>query len=231
MGAEESRQAEEELKKERENRQKDQAKIKRLEKQLAQAKAEQQEDPGTRTGRAAIAQCDRSLWKVIGNVFTFTGEDSATLLSFRYAAVVARLTLTIRNTQDSVLDIGIISSSLVKKAFADNFLQLKGGAGWNLSAMFLYAQQNFKDTNRGSACEEGREGQRIVLEADGREGKRTLKLSQDGKTAPVFFTNIPVPFRFAMCLWTQKLAMEIESVEVLEEAQMVGGTIAVAMDE
>ncbi|KAK2956486.1 hypothetical protein BLNAU_8540 [Blattamonas nauphoetae] len=75
------------------------------------------------------------------------------------------------------------------------------------------------------------DGQLVVLEADGREGKRTLKLSQDGETQPVFFTNIPVPFRFAVNIYWENDAVEIESVSVVSSPQMVGGRIAVAMDE
>ncbi|KAK2952739.1 hypothetical protein BLNAU_12388 [Blattamonas nauphoetae] len=76
-----------------------------------------------------------------------------------------------------------------------------------------------------TAYEEGRVGQRVVLEADGRDGKRTLKLSQDGETQPVFFTNIPVPFRFAVCIYRENGAVELESVEVVSEPQMIGGRI------
>ncbi|KAK2949739.1 hypothetical protein BLNAU_15313 [Blattamonas nauphoetae] len=119
----------------------------------------------------------------------------------------------------------------VNKILKTNFTYEMGGTGWELSPAGRYARQNSKQTNKGSACLGGRKGQRVVLEADGREGKRTLKLSQDGKTAPVFFTNIPVPFRFAVSLFRVDDGVEIESVEVVSDPQMVGGTIAVAMDE
>ncbi|KAK2952703.1 hypothetical protein BLNAU_12352 [Blattamonas nauphoetae] len=91
--------------------------------------------------------------------------------------------------------------------------------------------QNWKALNKGSACLGGREGQQVVLEADGREGKRTLKLSQDGETQPVFFTNIPVPFRFAVSLFRVDDAVEIESLEVVSEPKMVGGTTPYEMEE
>ncbi|KAK2952669.1 putative protein kinase [Blattamonas nauphoetae] len=113
----------------------------------------------------------------------------------------------------------------------DHLVQQKGGAGWNVYPTYRFARQNGQNSSFGSACLEGREGQRVVLEADGREGKRTLKLSQDGETQPVFFTNIPVPFRFAVYIHQMNDAVEIESIEVVGEPQMVGGTKAVPMDE
>ncbi|KAK2959824.1 hypothetical protein BLNAU_5313 [Blattamonas nauphoetae] len=85
--------------------------------------------------------------------------------------------------------------------------------------------------NEGSACLGGNKGQRVVLEADGREGKRTLKLSQDGFVQDVNFTNIPVLFRFSVYVFEKRGSVEIESVEVVDEPQMVGGRIAIAMDE
>ncbi|KAK2942861.1 hypothetical protein BLNAU_22222 [Blattamonas nauphoetae] len=130
----------------------------------------------------------------------------------------------------------LLSSSLGNEALTDYFPKLKGGAGWDLYPFNRYAIQNMKVTNQGSACLRGREGQRVVLEADGREGKRKLKLSQDGETQPTFFTNIPVPFRFAVQTYKTRYqyyieSVEIESIEVVSSPQMVGGTIAVPMDE
>ncbi|KAK2944523.1 putative Calcium/calmodulin-dependent protein kinase type II alpha chain [Blattamonas nauphoetae] len=117
------------------------------------------------------------------------------------------------------------------EALTRHFANRRDGAGWNLNPENRYALQNGRPTHKGSACLGGRVGQRVVLEADGREGKRTLKLSQDGETQPVFFTNIPVPFRFAVYIFAGNDGIEIESVEVVSEPQMVGGTIPVKMDE
>ncbi|KAK2952667.1 hypothetical protein BLNAU_12316 [Blattamonas nauphoetae] len=99
---------------------------------------------------------------------------------------------------------------------------------WKKTCLACNSERQGSKTGRFSG---GREGQRVVLEADGREGKRTLKLSQDGETQPVIFTNIPVPFRFAVYIVQKNDAFEIESAEVVSSPQMVGGTIAVVMDE
>ncbi|KAK2954237.1 putative CBL-interacting protein kinase 3 [Blattamonas nauphoetae] len=126
-----------------------------------------------------------------------TDHSGHSFVSFEFGTIVARLSFIIKTKLKATLGVGIISSSLSNEALMDYFPNLKGGAGWELHPNGLWVRQHYKNANRGSACLTGREGQRVVLEADGREGKRTLKLSQDGETQPFFFTNIPVPFRFA----------------------------------
>ncbi|KAK2943085.1 putative Calcium/calmodulin-dependent protein kinase type II delta chain [Blattamonas nauphoetae] len=194
----------------------------------------EQQTPGTgsqsQIGAAAIELFHKDEWIVSGDVFTKATLHQASLVSFEFGAVVARLSLTIRNGLHVSITVGIISPSQTNEALTRYFPCLKGGAGWNLYNGHRVATQNQKMTNNGSACLGGRVGQRVVLEADGRDG-RTLKLSQDGETQPVFFTNIPVPFRFAVFTCHYFDAVEIESVNVVSEPQMVGGTIAVPMDE
>ncbi|KAK2946122.1 putative CAMK family protein kinase [Blattamonas nauphoetae] len=182
-------------------------------------------------GAAAIELFDRKNWTVFGDVFKKIQGSHTSLVSFEFGAVVARLSLTIGKGPTSAFVIEIISSNLSYNAFDGFFPVLKGGAGWNLDPDERYAIQNDQDTNKGSACLGGRNGQRVVLEADGREGKRTLKLSQDGETAPVFFTNIPVPFCFAVFILQLYDSVLIESVDVVSVPQMAGGTIPVQMDE
>ncbi|KAK2956502.1 putative Protein kinase domain containing protein [Blattamonas nauphoetae] len=250
--------AERDLEMEKNARKLDQETIVRLERELAELRSKQTQPPlqpaphssGVRSngplassaarhgtvgrsqiGAAAIELFDQTMWKVSGNVFAKLQNSTASLVSLEFGAEVARLSLTIRKGPNNYFAVGIISSSLSNEALTDRFYWLKGGAGWNLHPYGRYAIQNEKDTNKGSACKEGRKGQRVVLEADGREGKRTLKLSQDGETQPVFFTNIPVPFRFAVYIYEKNDSVEIESVEVVSSPQMKGGTIAVAMDE
>ncbi|KAK2952659.1 hypothetical protein BLNAU_12308 [Blattamonas nauphoetae] len=199
--------------------------------EITQRWVELEQERQSKFGASAIELFDRSKWTVAGNVVTTQLSTWSSLASFEFGAVVARLSLTIRKGSNSNFVVGIISSYLSKFLSTNSFPLLKGGAGWNLNPTCLYAMQNKKDTNRGSACLEGIEGQKVVLEADGREGKRTLKLSQDGETQPVFFTNIPVPFRFAVFIWKQDDSVEIESIKVVSEPQMVGGTNPVEMDE
>ncbi|KAK2962066.1 putative Calcium/calmodulin-dependent protein kinase type II alpha chain [Blattamonas nauphoetae] len=236
----------------------DQEKIIHLERELAESRSNQTQPPlqpaphssGVRSngplassaarqgtviqsqiGAAAIELYNPTKWTVSGYVYSKPKEGSDSLLSFEFGAVVARLSLTIRLKQNGSLAVGIISSRLSNEAIAKFFPDLKGGAGWDVGAILRFAMQNSKLTNGRSVCLRGVEGQRVVLEADGREGKRTLKLSQDGETRPVYFSNIPVPFRFAVCIYVEHEAVEIESVEVVSEPQMVGGKIAVPMDE
>ncbi|KAK2963920.1 putative Protein kinase domain containing protein [Blattamonas nauphoetae] len=197
---------------------------------LASSPARQGTVGGSQIGAAAIEMFDRKEWTVSGNVFSKSQDSESSLLSYEVGTVIARLSFTIKCQSMSSFTIGIISSKVSSKALTTYFPELKGGAGWEFYPDVRSIIQNGKDTNQGSACERGREGQRVVLEADGREGIRTLKLSQDGETQPAFITNIPVPFRFAVFIYEKNDAVEIESIEVVSSPQMVGGTIPVRMD-
>ncbi|KAK2958426.1 hypothetical protein BLNAU_6696 [Blattamonas nauphoetae] len=146
------------------------------------------------------------------------------LLSFEIGAVVARFTFVIGKMRSDFY-CGIVARIHQATAPTDWFIQMKGGAGWCPSSDARSVVQNNKTSHSGEACMEGAVGQKIVLEADGREGKRTLKLSQDGLTQPTFFTNIPVPFRFAVGMNEQNDSVTIESLAIVDEPQMVGGAI------
>ncbi|KAK2947026.1 hypothetical protein BLNAU_18028 [Blattamonas nauphoetae] len=193
-----------------------------------------QSGPQIITGAAAIERYAKKKWEVSENVFTKAALEAASLLTYEIGTVVARLSVTIRADPHSIYKVGVLSPKLSTDAEKHRliFTRGKGGAGCDLCPDCIHAMQNLKVTHKGTACKAGVEGQRVVIEADGREGKRTLKLSQDGETQPVYFTNIPVPFRFGVCIsWDHLDAVEIESLEILEEPQMVGGTIPVEMDE
>ncbi|KAK2951240.1 hypothetical protein BLNAU_13856 [Blattamonas nauphoetae] len=168
---------------------------------LASSAARQETVGRTQIGATAIELFDQTNWKVSGNVFTKSRKSYASLVTFEFGAVVARLSLTIRKGPSHWFTVGLISSKLSKMVLTEYLPTLTGGAGWELHPTCLYAMQNGFDTSYGYACLGGREGQRVVMEADGREGKRTLKLSQDGETQPVYFTNIPIPFRFAVYIY------------------------------
>ncbi|KAK2962638.1 hypothetical protein BLNAU_2471 [Blattamonas nauphoetae] len=190
---------------------------------LASSSARQGNVVASRIGADAIEHSRFTKWYVSGNVFTKIGFTDYSILSYQCGAVMARLSFTIRKGPTDTFVVGIIASHLSSEALSSYFALCRGGAGWNLRPESRFTVQNYKDTYRGSACLGGRPGQRVVLEADGREGKRTLKLSQDGETQPAFFTNIPIPFRFAVYICGINDAVEIESFEVMREPQMGGG--------
>ncbi|KAK2954492.1 hypothetical protein BLNAU_10512 [Blattamonas nauphoetae] len=134
------------------------------------------------------------------------------------------------NKPMKVVDVSIISSTLAANAQTAPLPSLTGGAGgWDLYPRGRWTWLNRNNTNQKQACAAGAAGQRVVIEADGREGRRTVRMSQDGQTQPTFFTNIPVPFRFAVYIQCPNDSVTIESVEVVKDAQMVGGTIPVQM--
>ncbi|KAK2959671.1 hypothetical protein BLNAU_5448 [Blattamonas nauphoetae] len=166
------------------------------------------------------------------SVITRTGGLRPTLLSFSFGKVVARFTFTFRRITDWNR-IGIVTSSLTEKAKqrTNSFTNLFGGAGWDVFERNRCARQNNNKSSHGSVCVAGKDGQRVVLEADGRDGKRTLRLSQDGQTQPTFFSNIPVPFRFAILLTGNQDSVSIESVVEFTGPTLVGGTSEIRMDE
>ncbi|KAK2953399.1 hypothetical protein BLNAU_11685 [Blattamonas nauphoetae] len=203
------------------------------EQRIDRQRAERTEVPvvGSRNGADAIEWFPADGYSLSGSVFTRTRGDNSTLLSVSFGKVVARFTFTIRRIT-RWNRIGIVASSQtekVKEGF--NFAKIIGGAGWDVFERARDARQNYMMSSEGSACTAGKEGQRVVLEADGRDGKRTLRLSQDGQTQPTFFSNIPVPFRFAIYFSCRDDSVSIESVDELTEPTLLGGTTEIRMDE
>ncbi|KAK2941638.1 hypothetical protein BLNAU_23445 [Blattamonas nauphoetae] len=216
---EEGRQREEEKKREEERKRKE----------------EEEEEERRRMGKegaAAIEVFQQDKFTLAGNVFTKIGGYSHFhLLSHSFGAVVVRITFIIRAIGDSFC-FGLISTDLTEQAKTAQivFWNMKGGAVWACYSEHRLVCQNNKRIHKGSACKAGVVGQRVVMEADGREGKRTLKMSQDGETQPTFFSIIPVPFRFAFCPYKEGTAVEIVSTNVLREPSLVGGSVEVVMD-
>ncbi|KAK2953822.1 hypothetical protein BLNAU_11225 [Blattamonas nauphoetae] len=213
---EEGRQREEEKKREEERKRKE----------------EEERRRNVKEGAAAIEVFQQDKFTLAGNVFTKTcGRSYHSLLSHSFGVGVVRITFIIRAINGSFC-FGLISTDLTEQTTTGQkwFMSLIGGAGWNCHSNCRYSEQNGKESHDGSACKAGAVGQRVVMEADGREGKRTLKLSQDGETQPVFFSNIPVPFRFGLFMYESGASVEIVSTEVLQEPSLVGGSLEVVMD-
>ncbi|KAK2958932.1 hypothetical protein BLNAU_6181 [Blattamonas nauphoetae] len=187
----------------------------------------------SKEGAAVIEWFPADGFSLNGSVFTRSGRgsDHHTLLSAEFGSVVVRFTVTFQKITEYSL-IGVIASALTERArnlaICATFM---GGAGWIMSTGVPICSETCEVVRNGSACAGGREGQRVVLEADGRDGKRTLRLSQDGQTQPTFFSNIPVPFRFAILLCGIGGSVSIESVEVVAEPQLSGGGTEIPMDE
>ncbi|KAK2953808.1 hypothetical protein BLNAU_11211 [Blattamonas nauphoetae] len=214
-------------------REKEKAEFSRKMREMEEMKREEEERRrNAKEGAAAIEVFQQDKFTLAGNVFTNTESSSYHhLLSHSFGADVVRITVIIRTINGS-LYYGLISTDLTEQAKTAQswFMNMKGGAGWNCHSNYRYSEQNGNSSHKGSACKTGAAGQRVVMEADGREGKRTLKLSQDGETQPVFFSNIPVPFRFVVHPYVKGNSVEIVSTEVLGEASMVGGSLEVVMD-
>ncbi|KAK2945415.1 hypothetical protein BLNAU_19684 [Blattamonas nauphoetae] len=214
-----------------EGRQRDEEK-----KREAERKRIEEEDEERRKmrkeGAAAIEVFQPLKFTLSGNVFTKSVTDCSSIFTITFGPIVVRFTFVIRQCDPRHLAVGLIAPEMVEQATPGRgyFANLKRAANWDLNPSYKRARQNNKDSPHGSICKDAEVGQRVVLEADGREGKRTLKLSQDGETQPTFFSNIPVPFRFGIFLYTTGASVEIVSTEVLREASMVGGSLDVMMD-
>ncbi|KAK2959620.1 putative Protein kinase domain containing protein [Blattamonas nauphoetae] len=206
---------------------------KKSEQQVVRQRAERKEEAveRCRKGAGAIEWYPSNYWSCFDSVITCTEDINASLLSFSFGKVVVRFTFTIRRIT-GWNRIGIVASShtdAVKGGW--DFSCLKEGAGWDVSQRSKTACHNRKEYSSRYACEAGKEGQRVVLEADGRDGKRTLRLSQNGQTQPTFFSHIPVPFRFAIYLSGKDNSVSIESVDELTEPTLTGGSIEIRMDQ
>ncbi|KAK2959796.1 hypothetical protein BLNAU_5285 [Blattamonas nauphoetae] len=93
-------------------------------------------------GAAVIEHFKRDEWTVSGNVFTKAQKSYASLVSFDFGEVVARLSLTIGSRPSDNFAVGIISSSLINESLTTYFPLLKGGAAWDLFPSFRGAMQN-----------------------------------------------------------------------------------------
>ncbi|KAK2963862.1 hypothetical protein BLNAU_939 [Blattamonas nauphoetae] len=183
----------------------------------------------SKIGAAAIEWFSDGCYSPSGSVFTRTGGSNPTLLSSEFGQVVVRFTFIFKQIT-SCTRIGLVGNAQLDKVKSGTyFTDFSDGGGWDMLTGCQYQKHKGKNSNSGSACVGGKAGQRVVLEADGRDGKRTLRLSQDGQTQPSFFSHIPVPFRFALYLGVSNDAISIESVEVVKEPTLIGGTMEVNM--
>ncbi|KAK2956769.1 hypothetical protein BLNAU_8222 [Blattamonas nauphoetae] len=184
----------------------------------------------TKVGAAPIDIFTPFHYSLSDNTFTAMVGGGGCLVSFEFSAVVARLSLIVGCVPKYNYSFGIVSKTIAADAPKTRFHYLKEGVGgWDLFPSNRAMWLNGNLINQKKACEAGAAGQRVVIEADGREGRRTVRMSQDGQTQPAFFINIHVPFRFAVYVGHQNDSVTIESVEVVEEPQMEGGTIPVQM--
>ncbi|KAK2949706.1 hypothetical protein BLNAU_15377 [Blattamonas nauphoetae] len=217
-----SRQREEERRKEEERRREEERrKEEEMKRQLL-------------VGAAAIEWFPPNFYSLNGSVFTRERTRLCywpTLLSAEYGKVVVRFSFTFRKIYSNT-SIGLVASALTATVKGgSDFTDFVGGAGWDMSSDCRFARHHNKYFRYRSACAASDDDQRVVLEADGRDGKRTLRLSQNGKTQPTFFSNIPVPFRFAIVLAMTGDAVSIESVEVVAKPKLSGIWTMIRMDE
>ncbi|KAK2961616.1 hypothetical protein BLNAU_3414 [Blattamonas nauphoetae] len=64
----------------------------------------------------------------------------------------------------------------------------------------------------------------IVLESDCRDGRRTLKLWDDGAVHSTFFSNLSLPCRFAITLLHSSVSVKINSLRFTAKPTLKGGT-------
>ncbi|KAK2948805.1 hypothetical protein BLNAU_16255 [Blattamonas nauphoetae] len=219
----------------RQQEEKEKEKKRRREQQRKRKKEEEEQkekEKARKEGAAAIEVFQQDKFTVYGNVFTKSVNDWSSFFSLSFGPVVVRIAVVIRNCVNSTFAVGLIATDMIEQATQTqgSFSNLKRAAGWVIHPSLRWVRQNGKDSHHQSTCKSLTVGQRLVMEVDGRKGIRTLKLSQDGETHSAFFSNIPVPFRFAIQMYESGASVEIVSTEVLREASIVGGKSKVVMD-
>ncbi|KAK2951641.1 hypothetical protein BLNAU_13380 [Blattamonas nauphoetae] len=167
----------------------------------------------SKTGADAIEIFDEDFFIKTGNTFRFrqrpenekTNFIPKTLFSPLISSDVAQLSFTISSPYFGSR-YGAISTHLVDTGTqADLRNEKHGRACWGL---------NYKppDDIRTNGAPTSRYISEFVLEADCRVGKRTLKLSEDGRVYSTFYVNLSLPFRFAINLRHPSVSVTIHSL-------------------
>ncbi|KAK2942693.1 hypothetical protein BLNAU_22390 [Blattamonas nauphoetae] len=180
----------------------------------------------SREGEAAIEIIDDDKHK--GSLPLSVTVSSRTIFSFVFSGCVVQFVFRITSIEDSV-EVGVVSDTFVRGSRSGYLSNQKGACGFDLCDHTLYVGQNSKQS--GSLSMGGSVGDVIVLEADGRRWKRSLKLSINGAVEDLFFVNIPLRFRFAVHSWDGSDIVEMIGTRVLPEPLLVGGSRAIRMDE
>ncbi|KAK2942938.1 hypothetical protein BLNAU_22149 [Blattamonas nauphoetae] len=180
----------------------------------------------SKTGADAIELFDEDFIIKTGNTFTLrqrpenkqTNFIPKTLFSPLISSDVAQLSFTITHSYREYF-IGAVSAHLVYTGTQiDIFIEEHGTATWGQD----YTPPAPAQAN--AAPPPQRQTIQVVLEADCRDGKRTIKLLDDGAVISAFFTNLPLPFRFAITLRHPSVSVTTHSLTFTTKPTLKGGT-------
>ncbi|KAK2944633.1 hypothetical protein BLNAU_20432 [Blattamonas nauphoetae] len=179
----------------------------------------------SKKGADAIEIFDEDFFIKTGNTFTLrqrpenekTNFIPKTLFSPLISSDVAQLSLTFTHSSGGYR-YGAISPHLVDTGtHEDLFRETRGRATWG----FRYTPPA---PAHGNGAPAQQQTEQIELEADCHVGRRTLRLLEDGDVHSDLFTNLPLPFRFAITLHHSSVSVTINSLTFTAKPKLKGGT-------
>ncbi|KAK2951764.1 hypothetical protein BLNAU_13257 [Blattamonas nauphoetae] len=179
----------------------------------------------SKTGADAIEIFDEDFFIKTGNTFTLrqrpenevTNFIPKTLFSPLISSDVAQLSFTITHSSGGY-SVGAVSPHLVDAGTQTILRNEKHGrACWGVNyTPPAPAQANGAPPSRYT--------RKFVLEADCRDGRRTVKYSSDGTVFSDFFSNISLPLRFAITLVHPTVSVTNHSLTFTAKPTLKGGS-------
>ncbi|KAK2955072.1 hypothetical protein BLNAU_10003 [Blattamonas nauphoetae] len=182
----------------------------------------------SKTGADAVEIFDEDFIIKTGNTFTRrqrpenekTNFIPKTLFSPLISSDVAQLSFSITHSNNGLF-YGAVSAHLVDMGtktgiWAEELCRGAWGHEYKPSAVL---QANGAPPRRYT--------QQIVLEADCRIGRRTLKVLEDGEVNPTIYVNLSLPFRFVIILLHPDVSITIKSLTFTAKPTLKGGGKAI----
>ncbi|KAK2959006.1 hypothetical protein BLNAU_6022 [Blattamonas nauphoetae] len=180
----------------------------------------------SKTGADAIELFDEDFIIKTGNTFTLrqrpeneqTNFIPKTLFSPIISSDVAQLSFTITHSYFGYF-IGVVSPHLVDFGTQDDvFDEEHGTATWGED----YTPPAPAQANAAPPLQQI---QQLVIEADCRERRQTLKTLENGKVNPGFYSDLSLPFRFAITLRHPSVSVTIHSLSFTAKPTLKGGAM------
>ncbi|KAK2951646.1 hypothetical protein BLNAU_13385 [Blattamonas nauphoetae] len=178
----------------------------------------------SKTGADAIEIFDEDFIIKTGNTFTLrerpenekTNFIPKTLFSPIISSDVTQLSFTI-TFSDGGYRFGAVSPHLLDTGTQNDIWdEPNGRACWGKNSTPPAPAQ-------ANGAPHPRYTRQAVLEADCRDGRRTLKILDDGTVYSAFYTNLPLPFRFAINLHHPSVSVTIRTLSFTAKPTLKGG--------
>ncbi|KAK2951638.1 hypothetical protein BLNAU_13377 [Blattamonas nauphoetae] len=180
----------------------------------------------SKTGADAIEIFDEDFFIKTDNTFTLrqrpenekTNFIPKTLFSPIITSDVAQLSFTITHSNFGFRS-GAVKPHLIDTGTKEDIWEEKhGGACWAYDSRHPAVLQ-------ANAAPPQRRTYQIVLEADCRDERQTLKTMENGKVNSNFSTNLSPPFRFVITLLNPSVSVTIHTLSFTAKPTLVGGEI------